>query len=56
MTLSLNCPRCDAQIAAEDEDELVTQVQTHVRDHDAGHIPSRKHILARLHRQTPTAD
>ncbi len=56
MTLSLTCKRCGAEIAAEDEDELVTQVQIHVRDHDPGHVPSREHILGRLHRQTPTAD
>jgi uncharacterized C2H2 Zn-finger protein len=54
MTISLTCPRCDAVITARDEDELVVRVQAHVRDaHDAGHCPSRKHILARLQRQGP---
>lgn len=52
MTVSVNCPRCDAVITADDEDELVVRVQAHVRnDHNAAHSPSRKHILARLHRQ-----
>jgi hypothetical protein len=56
MTLSLTCKRCGAEITSNDEDELVGQVQAHVRDDDAGHVPSREHILARLHRQAPPAD
>jgi hypothetical protein len=57
MTLSVTCPRCGAVITARDEDELVARVQAHVRDdHNAGHRPSRKHILARLHRQSPKGD
>ena len=51
MTMTLNCPRCDAVIDAEDENDLVAKVQAHVRaDHDLEHTPA-KHILARLRRQ-----
>lgn len=57
MTLNMTCPRCDTVIAAEDEDELVAKVQTHARDdHDLTHPLSRKHILARVHAQTPAQD
>jgi predicted small metal-binding protein len=57
MTLSLTCPRCDARVTADDEDELVAKVQSHVRDdHSATHLLSREHILARLHRQDPEKD
>lgn len=50
--LSLTCPRCHAVITADDEENLVARVQAHVRDdHGGGHVPSRKHILALLHRQ-----
>ncbi|MDQ2741858.1 MAG: DUF1059 domain-containing protein [Chloroflexota bacterium] len=51
MTLSITCPRCDAAITADDENDLVVRVQAHVGDHAAGHSPSRKHILSRLYRQ-----
>lgn len=54
MTLSLTCKNCHTTINAGDEDELVTRVQAHVRDHSEHHgrrhIPSREQILARLHR------
>jgi hypothetical protein len=54
MSISLPCPRCDKVITAEDEDDLVAQVQDHVaRDHDDHGLPKvlpRKHILARLRR------
>jgi hypothetical protein len=54
MTLILTCTRCDAVITADDEDDLVAKVQTHVRDdHGLTHALSRKHILARLHGQDP---
>lgn len=54
MTPSLRCPRCDAVITADDEDELVARVQSHVRDdHGATHALSRERILARIHRQDP---
>lgn len=52
MTVSLTCPRCDAEITADGEDDLVDKVQSHIRDdHGATHALSREHILARLHRQ-----
>jgi len=51
MTISVPCPRCDTVITAEDEDDLVAQVQDHVaRDHDMPRVLPRKHILARLRR------
>lgn len=54
MTISLPCKRCDAVITAEDEDELVAQVQAHAaRDHDLAHPLSREHILAHLHGEDP---
>ncbi len=54
MTISLPCQRCSAVITAEDEDELVAQVQTHAaRDHDLEHPLSREHILTHLHAQDP---
>lgn len=53
MSLTVNCPRCDAVIDAEDEDDLVAKVQAHVRDdHGLEHTLPRKHILARLRRIT----
>ncbi len=56
MTMTLNCPRCEAVIDAKDEDELVIKVQTHVQDdHDLEHTLPRKHILAQLRRQTDNA-
>ena len=55
MTLTLTCRRCNEEIAAEDEDELVVRVQAHVGAHSRAHgVPhnlSRKHILTRLRRQ-----
>ncbi len=53
MSLTINCPRCDTPITAQDEDDLVQKVQTHVRqDHGLKGTLPRKHILARLHRLT----
>jgi len=56
MTISLPCSRCGASITAEDEDDLVAQVQAHARDHGGAHgahVPSREHILAHLGGRTP---
>jgi predicted small metal-binding protein len=51
MSFTINCPRCDATITAEDEDDLVAKVQTHVReDHGLEHTLPRKHVLARLNK------
>jgi hypothetical protein len=59
MTVGVTCTRCHELITAEDEDELVAQVQTHARDHGGAHgahIPSRERILAHLHGQDPKED
>jgi hypothetical protein len=52
MTISMPCRRCRETIVAQDEDDLVRQVQEHARDHGGAHgthIPAREHILAHLH-------
>jgi predicted small metal-binding protein len=55
--MTLNCPRFDAVIDAEDEDDLVAKVQDHVReDHGLDHTMPRKHILARLRTVGPRHD
>lgn len=55
MPMTLNCPRCDFVLTAEDEDDLVAKVQTHVReDHGLEHTLPRKHIVARLRREPPS--
>lgn len=59
MTVSVTCTRCHDLITAEDEDELVAQVQTHARDHGGAHgthVPSPERILAHLHPQHPEQD
>lgn len=51
MTISLPCKRCRETIVAEDEDDLVRQVEEHARDHGGArgrHVPSRERILAHL--------
>jgi hypothetical protein len=57
MTISTTCKRCRELIVAEDEDDLVTQIQAHARDHGAArgkHVPSRDHILA--HHRRPDSE
>jgi predicted small metal-binding protein len=50
--LTARCPRCDIEICADDEDDLVAKVQAHVRDqHKLTHTLPRKHILHRLRTQ-----
>jgi predicted small metal-binding protein len=57
MSLTMPCPRCDAVINAENEDDLVAKVQRHVReDHGLDHTLPAKHILARLRRDGPRDD
>jgi hypothetical protein len=59
MAVSLTCTRCQELITAEDQDELVAQVQAHARDHGGAHgqhIPSRERILAHLQRQDAEED
>ena len=51
MTLTITCTRCREPITAEDEDDLIAQVETHARDHVGAHgthMPSRQRILAHL--------
>lgn len=51
--LTMPCPRCDVVLTADDEDDLVAKVQTHVRnDHGLKHTLPRKHILHRLRAQS----
>jgi hypothetical protein len=50
MTVRVPCLTCGGVLTADEEDDLVTQVQTRVRDkHNGAHVPSRDHILAYLH-------
>lgn len=51
MTISLICKRCKEPILADDEDDLMAQVEAHPRDHGGAHgthLPSRERILAHL--------
>ena len=53
MSIQMPCKRCRQMIVAEDEDDLVAQVEAHARDHGGAHgkhIPTREHILAHFHR------
>jgi predicted small metal-binding protein len=50
LKLNMTCKHCGEVIGADDEDELVSQVQAHARSHDGGPELSREHIQARLHR------
>jgi hypothetical protein len=50
MAMTLKCPRCDREITAPDEDELVRRVTAHARD-DHGRALPRKHVLWQLRRQ-----
>lgn len=48
-TLSATCPRCGLGLSAANEDELVANVQQHVRDdHGFERELPRKHVLAYL--------
>ena len=51
MSITMSCPRCDAVIHAENEDDLVARIQLHVHeDHGLGHTLPTRHILAHLRR------
>lgn len=52
-TVAMTCRHCGTEITADDEERLVEDVQHHVSTHDAGHIPSREHVLRRLRRRQP---
>lgn len=59
MTVSVTCKRCHELITAEDEDQLVAQVEAHARDHGGAHgthVPSRERVLTHLHRQDAEED
>lgn len=59
MTINMPCNRCREMIVAQDEDDLVRQVQEHAQDHGGAHgrhIPSREHILAHFRGHGPKAD
>jgi len=55
MALSLTCKSCKMAVTGEDEDELVVNVQQHVRAHGRAHgvmhTPSREQVLRRLRKQ-----
>ena len=56
MTVNVTCKRCHEVITAEDEDQLVAQVEAHARDHGGAHgthVPSRERVLSHLDRQDP---
>jgi hypothetical protein len=56
MTISITCKRCKELITAENEDDLMAQVQDHARDHGGArgtHLPSREHVLAHLRKRNP---
>jgi hypothetical protein len=51
VAITVTCKRCKEPIVAQDEDDLVAQVEAHARDHggaDGRHIPTRARILAHL--------
>ena len=60
MTISINCKRCKEPITAENEDDLIGQVEAHARDHGGAHrthTPSRERILTHLrHRDGEAVD
>jgi hypothetical protein len=54
MAIRINCKRCKQPITAENEDDLVAQIEAHARDHGGAggaHIPSREGILAHVHQR-----
>ncbi len=50
MSLSMTCKHCGTAISADDEEELVTGVQSHARTHGDEPELTPEHILGRLHR------
>jgi hypothetical protein len=50
--LTITCKGCGAELSAEDEEALVTEVQAHLAAaHPRGHEPSREQILAIIRRR-----
>jgi hypothetical protein len=59
MALTITCKRCKEPISAENEDDLMAQVEAHARDHGGArgrHVPSRERILAHLRQRSGQAD
>lgn len=55
MSLSIICKRCKEPILAEDEDDLMRQVEKHAGDHGGAHgthVPPRERILGHLRGRT----
>jgi hypothetical protein len=52
MTVTITCKHCNTVITADDDDDLVVQVQAHVAGHpgEPASALTRDHILARLRR------
>ena len=47
MTISTTCNGCELELIAEDEDELILQVQAHLAEAPAGgHSPSHEQVRA----------
>ncbi len=59
MTISIVCKRCKEPILAEDEDDLMRQVEEHARDHGGAHgkhVPPRDKILGHLRQRKNETD
>jgi hypothetical protein len=53
MSVTITCRRCKEPITAEDDDDLIAQVEAHARDHGGAqgrHMPTRERILSHLRR------
>ena len=57
MTISTTCKGCGLELTANDEDELVSEVQAHLAEaHPGGHAPSREQVLSVIRaRDAPNA-
>lgn len=45
--VTVTCKGCGVELSAETEEELVSEVQTHIADaHPHGHEPSREQVLS----------
>ena len=56
MTIEMPCKRCRQMIIAEDEEDLIAQVEAHARDHGGAHgkhVPTPVRILSHLRGRTP---
>lgn len=47
MTISTTCTGCGLELTAKDENELISEIQTHLAEaHPRGHRPSREQVLS----------